>query len=296
MENNESRMTKPQFKLSQSFSIREGWLSKAYRELINANGRFNVFSKSDGPVCLGIGSNMVSALRYWMECAGLLDVNKKLKPELSEEASIIFEADPYLLKAGSWQLIHANIVASESKAPLFYFLFNEMLPHESFSKETFIRSFGEWCAEHFGESPQESIVSDDLSVLVRTYVSDPIDDPENNLNCPLSAFSLLERKETQLYQKKPIDLDKIEPYVFYYLLLKASKSHEDTIDSLLEAKNGPGRLFNLNRDEFMTVLDRLKSMNLINVVRTAGLNVVEMPAESIDLRNIVHKMEVRIHD
>ncbi len=60
----------------QSFHIRRGWIYKGLNEV--RNDEF-VFSRKDivHTDLLGIGSNMVTALKYWLEALKLVDKKKE---------------------------------------------------------------------------------------------------------------------------------------------------------------------------------------------------------------------------
>ena len=54
---------KLRLKRHESFSIREGWLAKGIKN-VKENG--NVFSSSEATDLLGIGTNMVKSVNYYM--------------------------------------------------------------------------------------------------------------------------------------------------------------------------------------------------------------------------------------
>ena len=62
------------FRGHETFFIRKGWLSKGMRYV---SRKPNVFTdKNDNPIdVLGIGSNMVKSLRYWLQAVGLTQEN-----------------------------------------------------------------------------------------------------------------------------------------------------------------------------------------------------------------------------
>lgn len=278
-----SEVKKPQFKLSQSFYLRDGWLDKAFREIETSSESGSIFSKSDGPVRLGLGTNMVIALRYWMDAANLLSFEKKLHPTLSPLGELLSETDPYLESKGSWEIIHANLVGNICKAPLFYFCFNVLPAHSSFSKNSFATDFMTWYKKAFKEEVAENLVKDDFSVLTRSYCLVQNDDPEDNLLCPLSSIGLLREEKGEFFVKTAPSLDDLDPWIFYYLLLTTAKSKEDSFDYFWSLDLGPAKLFNLDRDEFMEMLGRLKTLGLISIVRTAGLNVVKLEASDFSI-------------
>ena len=58
------------FRAHDTFFIRKGWLSKGMKYV---NIKEDIFiSKTENPMdVLGIGANMVKALRYWLQAVGL---------------------------------------------------------------------------------------------------------------------------------------------------------------------------------------------------------------------------------
>ena len=55
-------MINPVFARHETFHPRFGWLKKGYDKVSDDQ---EVFSKKDAPVVLGVGKNMVKAIRYW---------------------------------------------------------------------------------------------------------------------------------------------------------------------------------------------------------------------------------------
>ena len=63
-------MDKKDYRLKghESFTLREGWLTKGLNA-VHENPR--VFSESSGADALGVGTNMAKSIRYWLRTAGL---------------------------------------------------------------------------------------------------------------------------------------------------------------------------------------------------------------------------------
>ena len=58
------------FRAHDTFFIRKGWLSKGMERVVAKDDLF--VDKNENPMdVLGIGSNMVKALRYWLQAVGL---------------------------------------------------------------------------------------------------------------------------------------------------------------------------------------------------------------------------------
>ena len=86
----------------QTFVVRYGWLEKGYRFVSDGKS----FGSPDAIVDLGVGKNMVSSIRYWIDVCGivngsdpselgqrLLDVKSGWDPYLEDNNSITLTLD-----------------------------------------------------------------------------------------------------------------------------------------------------------------------------------------------------------
>ena len=105
----------------ETFACRATWLHKGLN-LIDKKG-FEAFTKAESVVDLGVGRNMVLAVRYWVNAFGLVDEKGKptsiarLIAETEEGAAI----DPFLESRDSLWLLHFALVkaAMERFTPSF---------------------------------------------------------------------------------------------------------------------------------------------------------------------------------
>ena len=90
----ENKNRKMKFRAHETFFIRKGWLSKGMKYVQQTNGEVFI-SKIENPVdVLGLGTNMVKALRYWLQVVELTEEDSKTrKQNLSEFGTIIFEKE-----------------------------------------------------------------------------------------------------------------------------------------------------------------------------------------------------------
>ena len=111
---------KVKMKRHESFSIREGWLAKGIRTIKEDS---KVFSSSDATDILGIGTNMVKSLKYWMTATCLIEESNR-SISLSKFGELIDKYDPYLEDNFSWWLIHLKMILNiEDPAPRPHFRF-----------------------------------------------------------------------------------------------------------------------------------------------------------------------------
>lgn len=260
-------MASLKFKRNESFYIRDGWFQKAIHSI--SNSKENIFSGTRGVDELGIGSNMVKGLKYWLIASNVLEASQT-KSELKEFGNLLLTYDPYLETSFSWFLIHYNLVLNYIEAPIFNLVFNLRL--NRFEKN----DLGKLLVEQLNEQEgiKETYVLDDLNVFLKTYtIEDKNGDPEDNYICPLSSLNLIEKKQKDLYIMKHPHYSDLSYLIIYYALTDKYKK-QFNIEDALHDKNSPVFVFNLDKNMFLQYLDEMKKNGLVTINKTAGLNTV----------------------
>ncbi|MDU1811750.1 DUF4007 family protein [Clostridium perfringens] len=263
-----------------SFYLREGWITKGLKEIkINPY----VFSDKNAADILGVGSNMVSAIKYWITTLGLVESkvgeNRKTKYILSNLGKIIYEKDLYIEERFTLWILHYMLVKNQNSATTWNLVFNNFDVKE-FSKDELFNFLNLEYTRLVGEGEfSVKSLNDDCTCLLKTYYSDNENlNPEENLICPFSELNILERKKNRfdkyVYTKLKINKSKLNPLVILYVLNDRSKKGSTTIDRLIEEENNIGKVFNLDRNEVNEYLDILEKQGYIEINRTAGLNTV----------------------
>ena len=95
-----------------------------------------MFLQQDAPVRLGVGKNMVNAMRYWSYAFKLTDEHPRggssrahRRPSPTWEARWLLDedgADPYLEDTGSLWLLHWWLLSPPAFAPTWWVAFNTM--------------------------------------------------------------------------------------------------------------------------------------------------------------------------
>ena len=271
---------KVKLKGHESFSIREGWLTKG---LFEVDRDSTLFSKKDLTDILGIGTNMVKSLKYWLMTSNLIEESKKNEYTLSELGNLLLKYDPYLEDVFSLYLIHLNIVQNVDKAYIWNLFFNKC-NLKNFSKKELLEQI-EYVLESESLEYNENTLADEIAVLIKTYVIDEKNDtPENNFTCPLSDLKLLRKNFKDNYSKEKPTLNNLSEMIVFYLI--ESRYKESTnIDDLLKDDNSVGKLLNIDKTLLNEYLDILKRKEYITINRTAGLNMVYINKE-ISLEDI----------
>lgn len=261
---------KIKMKRHESFSIREGWLAKGIKAIKKDT---KVFSLPDATDILGIGTNMVKSLKYWM-CAACLIEEKNRTYELSEFGQLIDKYDPYLENIFSWWLIHLKMILNIQDAYIYNIFFNKCVA-KTFSKRDIYEQIASILTNEKLEF-NENILQDEVNMIIKTYsVDEKIDNPENNFICPLSELHLIKKIDVNMYERIKPDYRDLNYLIIYYLMIQLSEGREYiSIEELMKRDNSPAKLLNLDKNLINEYLDEMKRQNFITINRTAGLNMV----------------------
>ncbi len=130
--NNNNKYT---FSGHESFPCKTLWLKKGY-DFVKAEKDFNA---AEAVVDLGVGKNMVSAIRYWFKSFGL-----NCDSETNWIADYIFDSetgkDPYMEDLGTLWLLHFLLVYSE-EATLYNMFFIDFQKERRVFERTHVISF-----------------------------------------------------------------------------------------------------------------------------------------------------------
>lgn len=256
----------------EKFQLREGWMNKGLFAA-KENGT-HIFLESQGPDVLGVGTNMVKSIRYWMQACGMLkkDGNKE---KLSDIANIIFEKDPYFEDVFSLWLLHSNIAKNIEQATVWYMFFNRFKA-DSFSKADLQKKMKQELFNYVGQQVTESSLKDDIDVLLNMYSKGEIqnEDPEDKNVSPLSVLGIL-KKEDETYYKVQPDLRKVDNSLILYEISCMFENEKSlSIERIAAGEKSLGVIYHMTMVTVNKYLDNLESLGYIRVDRTAGLDMV----------------------
>lgn len=271
------------FRAHDTFFIRKGWLNKGIR---NVNINPDVFiSRDDNPMdVLGIGANMVKAMRYWLQATGLTiepTTGRRLQT-LTDLGQIIFENDLYIEELGTLWLLHYNLVKTNMEATAWYFFFNEFNLSE-FNRDDFVVAIQNYIRLN-GDEVSERSIEDDFNCIISTYVprikSYPEKVlPESNIDCPLGELGLVDivSKKEKIYKKSCPKKDLLHPLIMLAVIIDNAKGAKEVkISSLRNDIGNVGKVFNLDIISLTNLLFKIELLGYIKVIRTAGLDVIKI--------------------
>ena len=233
----------------------------------------NVFALQNATDILGIGTNMVKSLKYWMTATKLIE-EKNREIMLSDFGSIINEYDPYLEDIFSWWLIHINMITNIDDAYIYNLFFNKCNIKTFTKRELYEKLYALLINEKL--TFNENILQDEVNMIIKTYtIDEKIDNPENNFICPLSELNLLKKVDRDTYEKNRPEIRNLPFWVVYYIICLLLDDRDNiSIDELLKEENSPAKLLNMDKNLINEYLDEMKKNDLIIINRTAGLNMV----------------------
>ncbi len=282
------------FRAHETFFIRKGWLYKGLKNVKNDPLVF--MSKNYKPMdALGIGSNMVKSLRYWLQAVGLTKEpnSGKRMQSITKLGEIIYKYDPYIEEVGTLILLHYKLATNYELATSWFFFFNEFNLVE-FTSDDFVSQLSAYIRMNNLEVSERSL-NDDFNCIINTYVPRNILNPEkispeNNIDCPLGELNLIRivdksykdssGKKHILYKKNSIHKDSLNPYIVLAIILdNANDVKEINISTLINDNNNVCKVLNLNFISLLYVLNKIEKLGFIKIIRTAGLDIIKIQTE-----------------
>ena len=264
----------PKISGHEKFALREGWISKGILAVEN-NPR--IFLQLDAPETLGVGSNMVKSIRFWLKAFNLIEEKAGTGAELSGFAKRIKRYDFYCQDKFTLWLLHSHLVKNIKNATSYYMLFNNMEVDDN-TKEQIEQLLIYELEKYAGGEINKNTAIDDASVVLQMYSKEKslAYDPEEKNISPLTSLGLLIQSKGK-YSKRQPDLSKLSEWVILYELadtFEKINSNSVSIDVLYNGKSAIGNIYNLTRVALNDYLDRISNMSYIKVDRTAGLDMV----------------------
>ena len=259
-----------------SFHCRQLWLKKGF-DFVQEGQSFN---SEDAVVKLGVGKNMVSAIRYWLKAFNVIDN----KDNPTEFGTRLFNTengyDPFLEDEASLWLLHYQLVKT-GLASIYSIIFNEFRKEKILFKDDVFLNYLKRFQEANSElSFNENTVAKDFTVFVNTYKNEEENnDVEDSYSGILSEIGLLKTigkgKEKQ-YQIENSDRDNLKEAVLLFSILdNQNYGNSISLNSLEYDYNSPGSIFALNRSGLLSKISEIVSDNK-NITFTDHAGIKEL--------------------
>ncbi|WP_367390116.1 DUF4007 family protein [Lewinella sp. LCG006] len=269
----------------ESFTCKQFWLKKGADFV---NDKENSFSQDQAIVTLGVGKNMVRAIRFWLKAFDVTDEND----ELTSLGQYLFidGKDPYLESLGSIWLLHYHLVA-RGRATIYDLVFNDFRRIKpEFRFEHLQKYIERYCDAEDSNAYNRNTVKRDIRVLLNNYLPpsfskrSEIEDSfsgllyELNLLQEVSKQDLL-REEVHTYYSIEAEFRENLPWqiVLYAILDNDDFGTTITFQDLYSSRNSPGSVFALSQEGLYQKIEEICShFPECSYSETAGNRVLQI--------------------
>lgn len=293
---------KPAFARHETFHLRFGWLRKGFSAAAKDP---QAFSKPNSTVVLGVGKNMVSAIRYWSQAYGIIE--EAPNPERPRVPSLVptdfgrrlLEEDgwdPWLEDPASLWLLHWKLLGPGSTclAPVWWAAFNLFAP-EQFEEHQLTDLMVELAAAAGWKSVMQSSIKKDVDCLLRTFAMrrtgrQTMDDV---LDCPTRQLGLIApaageaRSWRFVTGPKPSLPSSIIAYACLDFLAHVGPTERSiSLARLTSDPGAPGRAFRLTESNlFDSLVSATKEVPELRVAEPGGLRQLMIDGEATTVKS-----------
>ena len=276
----------PHFSGHETFTLRYGWLKKAYDAVKDSNeGEGSVFR--DGATArFGVGKNMVSSIRHWAAASGVIELKTRDKKESATEfGKFLFDdedgCDPFMENPTTSWVIHWNLSRPAAQKTTWFWAFN--LFHEiDFEREVMERGLQKLSEDKDWKRVAESTIKRDVACFIRTYAAQPIfgrTTYEDAIESPLTELGLLNqigRRDKFRFVRGPKRSLGIGAFGYALADFWRDRFNGSTtlaFDSLAHQPGSPGRVFLLDENSLYNLCGQLEEVSggIYRWSETAGL-------------------------
>lgn len=270
----------------ETFPLRYSWLPKGYTAFIDDP---HVFERpDDATVTLGVGKNMVNAIRYWLQAARLLKREGR-EYERTRLADLLLDEhsgyDPYLEDEATIWLLHWLIASNPEQATGWYWFFNCFHKPE-FTAQQVGDALASFAKQAVRTKVAASTVRNEAGIILRMYSRSKVSTRtplEESLDSPLSLLNLVtENPAGKGYRSLPEERRSLPIGIVGFAvteLLSAMGVRELPLEDLMYARGeypALGATFRLTEAGLLAKLERLVQAfpRALELRETAGIHQI----------------------
>ncbi|SHN91304.1 DUF4007 family protein [bacterium endosymbiont of Bathymodiolus sp. 5 South] len=236
-----------------SFQLRYGWITKGIQAIQakKAHKISDVFTSDDATVNLGVGKNMVAAIRYWLTATKVID-----NGSITEFGEFLNQKDIYLEDDASLWLLHLALVQNKELATSVYWLFNHFHQNE-FSAEEAGNAFLSYASENNWKGSEKTLKMD-IQVILRMYAPHKSKKTqiEDMLESPLSLLGLIQYFDGKYHfsfgsKNIPIEV------VTHNINERFRNDKTVSVQNLMYGDNAFAPALKIREDELIAILEKI---------------------------------------
>jgi hypothetical protein len=282
----------PVFARHQTFHPRFGWLKKGF-DTVKTDSE--VFKKKNSPVVLGVGKNMVDAIKYWCIAFKLIQDNgerlgKYITTDFGEQLLGEDGWDPYLEDPASLWLLHWYLLKPTSHATAWYLLFNRFNQLE-FTSDDITAALEKSRQDLFPNSKiaKGSLVKDANCILRMYAIQKEKEVNEDSIDCPFVNLGLIEKIDgSRDYMFNVGQHPQLAPEIIVAVCLEYAAMVESaktiSISRLLYDPGCPGVAFKLTESVLSAAIESVQSeFESIQLSDSSGLILFSFTGDPTEL-------------
>lgn len=267
--------TAPSFAGHQTFALRSGWLKKGLDALQTPEtGGPTTFTREDALVTLGVGKNMVQAIRHWLVATRMaeeLSAGRGQGLRVTDLGQALFGGpegggwDPFLEDDSTLWLLHWQLSGPGSQAFTWVWTFTLLRDYE-FSRSGMAEAVQRAATAQVTRPPSMETVGRDVECMLHTYVEAAGNlASEDSLDSPLAALGLIRPAFDRAYRFDIGPKPSLPSVVFAYALWAFwqwghGASSALPVHEVLYGDGSPGTVFKLDEDSVLEYLDDLAGL------------------------------------
>jgi hypothetical protein len=289
---------KPRFSGHDTFPLRHGWLFKATdlirnKELISASDSEQATRTIE---VLGVGKNMVNAIRYWAEVSKVVETrveNRSSVQEVTWLGKYIFDpkvgCDPYLEDMGTLWLLHFLLCFDDEQLTTYRYFFNYS-NSIYFEKSKLVDDLLDDLVRLIGAaSVKKATIKKDVDCFLATYAEKHRAGlkkktvNEDYFASPFTELGLVKDLGRGFYQCDLDERPSLPITIFMYALVEyfkfanaESQSRQVSFEDVLSKPLSPGRIFKLSEAELGRLIDEAVSESNGSIVWVDSLGLKQV--------------------
>jgi len=272
----------------ETFAVRYGWLSKGFQAMTAKNGS-KIFESDEATVKLGVGKNMVAAIKYWLRACRMIDPVENVPTELGICLLADNGLDPYLEDEATIWLLHWLLATNSELATSWYWFFNRFHKPE-FTGQELTTALSDFVSDQVTNKKKPSLgtLKNDATLIPRMYTQSkgntrtPIEDA---LDSPFALLKLVTQSAGgRSYQSRPNPRPDLPLGILGFAVCEMFAMKETTTipveDFMYSKDNYPaiGSVFRLTENDLVAKLEKLVGFipNIFDIRDTAGQHQLYM--------------------
>lgn len=297
------QFAQPVFAGHQTFHPRFGWIKKGFDACTDDP---EVFNAADAPLRLGVGKNMVEAIRFWCLAAR---VTERAPSPLRARTTVsvptgLGEAllgknglDPYFEDPSTLWILHWQAVSEGSLLPIWWSTFNDLSALE-FAESDLQR----FCEEEIGSTtwaqPKSSSIKKDVDCLLRMYsnrelagrqtIDDLLDSPFRELGLIVPSPTSAHTYRFVRGAKPTLSSATIAYACLDYMARSEGTARSVSLSRLTADPGSPGRLLKLTEDVILDALEvETAQHDAIQLASPGGASQLVVDTDPADMAQAV---------